>query len=254
MEIDLKNKIALVTGSSRGIGKSIAEYLAGLGATVIVHYHNNIDATEALLKVLPKNNNLDHGMVQADLGKPKDIHAMFDFIGQAYGKLDILVNNAGYRIPKPFDDINDYELERTMQVNFMGGFRCTREAIRLMSENARVIFIASVDANRPGAKRTDYGSSKAAEIMLMKNLALELSNRKILVNAVSPGAIDTDMTSQMKADNGSYERTLKGIPLGRFGKVNEIAAMVAFLASDNALYITGSNIVIDGGLSLMRGY
>ncbi|MEO1011549.1 MAG: 3-oxoacyl-ACP reductase family protein [Bacteroidota bacterium] len=253
MKIDLKNKIALVTGSSRGIGKSIAQHLAELGATVVVHYHNNSLVAEELLNDLPENGGRN-SMIQADLGNPKDIHAMFDFIKREYGKLDILVNNAGYRTPKSFAEIGDDDLERTMQVNFMGGFRCTREAIPLMPDNARIIFIASVDANRPGAKRTDYGSSKAAEIMLMKNLALELSSRKILVNAVSPGAIDTDMTSMLKADNGTYERTLKGIPLGRFGEVNEIAGMVAFLASDYGSYITGTNIIIDGGLSLMRGY
>lgn len=253
MQIRLEGRIVLITGATGGIGRAAAERFADCGATIVAHYRNDQPDLQDWLRCLPGEG---HTAVKADFLKREDIEAMFETVKTEYNRLDVLVNNAGYCPRDEFLSITNDSLDNTFQVNFMAPFICAREAGKLMRDQGggKILFVASVDGDRPGGARAHYASSKAAEIQLMRNIAMELAPYHILVNAVSPGAIDSPMTSKVKEDASIFEHVLKGIPLRRFGEPQEIASMLAFLASDYSNYTTGANLTIDGGLSLMRGY
>lgn len=253
MNIRLDGQVVLITGALGGIGKAAARQFAECGATVIAHYRSDSEDIGRFLQSLP---GIDHGYFQADLQDQKAIHAMFGYVRKNYGRLDVLVNNAGYCPKEPFLDIKNESLEQTMAVNFTAPFICAREAARIMKERGggKILFVASVDGDRPGNARAHYASSKAAELQLMRNIALELAGYSIQVNAVSPGAIDTPAISAGTREPAAFANVLKGIPLRRLGEPSEVAGLLVYLASRYADYITGSNFVVDGGLSLMRGY
>lgn len=255
MEFNLAGKVVLITGASSGIGKSAALLFAKSGASVIVHYRSNKEEAEQVLTEINGYDG-DHSIYQLDLLQRDRIAEMFSYVKEKYGRLDVLVNNAGYCPKDAFTDVTDEKLETTFAINFFAPFACGREAAQLMSAQGggKILFVASVDADRPGFFRSHYASSKAAEINLVKNMALELAEHNIAVNAVSPGAIDTRMIASVSRDEQRADRVLQGIPMHRFGQPEEIAGMLVFLASDASGYTTGSVFTIDGGLSLMRGY
>ncbi|MBI4977115.1 MAG: SDR family oxidoreductase [Spirochaetes bacterium] len=252
MTKEFSGKTVLVTGATGGIGEATCIAYAHAGARVIVHYRSDAPAAKRLVAKL---NRISKGniAVYADLGKRDDITALFAAV-KKIGRLDVLVNNAGYCPKNGFLDIPYDELDRVMKVNFYAPFICAQEAAKIMKKGSSIVFIASVDGYHPGTMRSHYGASKAAELNLVRNAALELADRGIRVNAVAPGAIDTPMTGAVTKDKKRLAHVNNGIAMHRFGTPKEIADAVVFLASNGASYTTGSVLTVDGGLTLVRGY
>jgi 3-oxoacyl-[acyl-carrier protein] reductase len=243
MKIDLTGRTALVTGSTRGIGRAIAETLAGAGARVAVVGRDAARAQEAAAAV-------GHGAqgFGADVGDPKSVVALVEAVEGAFGQIDILVNNAGLTRDNILFRIKDDDWDTVIDANLRGAFIAIRAASRGMMKRrwGRIINIASIVGITGNKGQANYAASKAGLIGLTKSVAKELGSRNILVNAVAPGFIDTDMTAAMTAE---ARAALSGqIPLERLGTPQDIAGMVAFLASDHAAYITGQTLVVDGGM------
>jgi 3-oxoacyl-[acyl-carrier protein] reductase len=243
MKIDLSGRTALVTGSTRGIGRAIAETLAGAGARVAVVGRDAARAQEAAAAV-------GHGAqgFGADVGDPKSVVALVEAVEGAFGQIDILVNNAGLTRDNILFRIKDDDWDTVIDANLRGAFIAIRAASRGMMKRrwGRIINIASIVGITGNKGQANYAASKAGLIGLTKSVAKELGSRNILVNAVAPGFIDTDMTAAMTAE---ARAALSGqIPLERLGTPQDIAGMVAFLASDHAAYITGQTLVVDGGM------
>ncbi|MBN8216555.1 MAG: SDR family oxidoreductase [Spirochaetes bacterium] len=249
MEKKFAGKTILVTGATGGIGRATCLAFAARGARVLAHYRSDEKAAKSLVKAMGRFGK-GHAALFADLARPDSIAELFKGIG----KLDVLVNNAGYCPKNAFLDVPLEELEQVMNVNFRAPFLCSQAAARLMKRGAAIVFVASIDGFHPGQGRTHYGASKAAELNLMRNVALELAPRGIRVNAVAPGAVDTPMISRVKADRKREAAVLAGIPQGRFGNPSEIAEAVCFLAEAGCAYATGATLTVDGGLTLVRGY
>lgn len=241
MDKGLGGKTALVTGASRGIGRAIARRLAADGASVIIHCHQSRAAVEALAAELGSGQ-----VVQADLGSVKEIDAMFASLGGK--KLDILVNNAGIWIGTPLGKTSAEDVDRILEVNIKSVFWVTQDALPLLNEGARIINISSV-AGRVGVRggRSLYGATKAAIDAFTRNWALELADRKILVNAVAPGYVTTDMTAEHFSNAEVKRRAIERSPLGRLGTPEEVADVVAFLCSHEARWITGQILNVSGG-------
>lgn len=249
MARSLEGKTVLITGATGGIGQAMAICMAKEGARLIAHSRENNAASKNLISKLSKLGNA-HKAIFADLASPNAIEGMF-------GKLppiDILINNAGFCPKSPFLEIGLDEFESVMAVNFRAPFLISQHAAKKMRKGSSILFIASVDGFHPGQGRSHYGASKAAELSLMKNMALELAPVGIRVNAISPGAIDTPMISRVKSDKKKEATVLAGIPQKRFGKPEEIAEAACFLVGPKCPYATGTMFTVDGGLTLVRGY
>ena len=241
MDKALAGKTALVTGASRGIGRAIARRLAGDGASVIIHCHQSRASAEALAAELGSG-----CVVQADLGSVKETDAMFASLGAQ--KLDILVNNAGIWIGTPLGKTSAEDINRILDVNIKSVFLVTQAALPLLNEGAHIVNISSVAA-RVGVRggRSLYGATKAAIDAFTRNWALELADRKILVNAVAPGYVTTDMTAEHFSDAEVRQRAIERSPLGKLGSAEEVADVVAFLCSHEARWITGQILNVSGG-------
>jgi 3-oxoacyl-[acyl-carrier protein] reductase len=241
MNKGLAGKTALVTGASRGIGKAIARRLAADGASVIIHCHQNRTAAEALADELGSG-----GVMQADLGSVKEIDVMFASLRTM--KLDILVNNAGIWRGTPLGKTSLEDIDLMLDVNIRSVFWVTQAALPLLREGARIINISSVAA-RVGVRggRSLYGATKAAIDAFTRNWALELADRRILVNAVAPGYVTTDMTAEHFSNAEVKRRAIERSPLGRLGAPEEVADVVAFLCSHEARWITGQILNVSGG-------
>ena len=231
---DLKGKVALVTGSSRGIGKAIAMGLAKAGADVIVHGRSNSEALKNTVSEIEAMGNKVY-CVFADTAVPEQIYDMFEKIKTEIGKLDILVNNAAVLSRQPILDLELSEWDRLMNTNSRGYFLCSKCAAKIMKENnyGRIINVSSISQYEAAPGRMHYCASKAAIGMLTKCLALELAKFGITANEVL-------------SDKEFYQNCINGIPMRRIGKPQEIAGAVVMLASDEASYISGAEIVIDG--------
>jgi 3-oxoacyl-[acyl-carrier protein] reductase len=243
MKIDLTGRIALVTGSTRGIGRAIAESLAGAGARVAVVGRDQSKAADAAEKV-------GHGAAgfACDVGEPASIVALVESVEKAFGQIDILVNNAGLTRDNILFRIKDEDWDTVLDANLRGAFVAIRAASRGMIKRrwGRIINIASVVGITGNKGQANYAASKAGLIGLTKSVAKELGSRNVLVNAVAPGFIDTDMTAAMTTE---ARASLSGqIPLERLGSPQDIAGVVTFLASEHAAYITGQTLVVDGGM------
>ena len=243
MNIDLTGRTALVTGSTRGIGRAIAETLAGAGARVAVVGRDLARAQEAATA-------LGHGAqgFAADVGDPASITALVEAVEAAFGQIDILVNNAGLTRDNVLFRIKDDDWDTVLDANLRGAFLLIRATARGMMKRrwGRVINIASIVGITGNKGQANYAASKAGLIGLTKTVAKELGSRNILVNAIAPGFIETDMTAAMTPE---ARTALSGqIPLERLGSPKDIAAMAAFLASDHASYVTGQVLVVDGGM------
>lgn len=248
---ELNGKLALVTGSSRGIGKAIAVDLARAGADVILHCRKNMDKCEAVaesIRALGRNCDI----VTADTAVPEEIEKMFRYIQEKYGYLDILVNNAATLTRKPFLELTLEEWNQQMETNARGYFLCMQHGARLMLPRGagRIINISSISQYQGAVNRTHYCASKGAIGMLSKSSALELASHNITVNEVLPGSIHTDFNEDVLSDKTFYEQCRQGIPLGRLGRAQDISGAVVFLASDEASYVTGAEILVDGGKML----
>ncbi len=245
----LKGKSAIVTGSSRGIGAAIARRLAADGAHVAVNYAGSKDRAEAVVKEITAAGGKAFA-VQADVSNPADVARLFDEADAHFGgSLDILVNNAGIFEIKAMGDSQLEDFDRTMNINVRGVFDTTRHAVPRLKNGGRIITVGSCVATRsmmPGL--AVYGMSKAAVAGLTRGWAQDLGDRGITANCVQPGPIDTDMNPD-SPDNGGAEMMKSMTTLKRFGKADEIAALVGFLASPESQYITGQTVTIDGGMN-----
>lgn len=246
---NLAGKIALVTGASRGIGRSIALKLAEAGASVCVHYNNNIEEAKMTVERIIK----DGGKAfhyKAKIVNSNEIKLMIDQVANKYGKLDILVNNAGIWKEAAIDRMTEEELEEMLAINVKGVFYCCKYAVQLMKKagKGRIINISSTAGQRGEPFHSHYAASKGAIISFTKSLAVELAPHNILVNTIAPGWVDTDMSSEALAKD--YIAIISEIPLKRVAQPDEIAGAAVFLASDEASFITGAIININGGAVL----
>jgi 3-oxoacyl-[acyl-carrier protein] reductase len=237
-----KGKAALVTGGSRGIGRAICLRLAEQGASVVLHYNRNRAAAEEVLASIGREVRLVH----ADLGSVEEVETMFRKLRGL--KLDFLVNNAGIWKSTPLGSSSAEVINEIIDTNLKGPFWVTQCALQLLKNGGRIINISSV-AGRTGVAggRSLYGATKAAIDSLTRNWALELAPRKILVNAVAPGYVTTDMTADHLSNPATLERAMVRHPLGRLGTPDDIADVVVFLCSDAAKFITGQTINVSGG-------
>lgn len=243
------NKVALVTGAGRGIGAAIAKDLAGEGAFVIVNYSGNDEAAQETVKAIESAG----GCVEAYKCGVQDSDAvkkMTEYIIEKYKKIDILVNNAGITRDGLMLRMSDEDFDSVISVNLKGTFNCTKCVSRYMlkQRSGRIISISSVVGICGNAGQVNYSASKAGIIGLTKSAAKELAGRGITVNAVAPGYVDTDMTKVLS--DGVKSEIMKAIPAGRMGRAQDISSAVLFLASEEAEYITGQVISVDGGMNI----
>jgi glucose 1-dehydrogenase len=246
----LDGKVALVTGGSKGIGQAIAIRLAAEGAKVAFNYRSHREgAQETLEKV--KASGQEGFTLQADVSSIADVRRLVaETIGQ-FGKLDILVNNAGIEKSADFWDMTEEDYDAVLNINLKGVFFATQEFVkhlRTIQSSGKVINISSVHEELPFPHFAAYCASKGGLKMLMRDLAIELAPLGININNVAPGAIETSINTNLANDSGKLSALVQNIPLGRLGKPNDVASLVAFLASDEADYITGSTFYVDGGL------
>jgi 3-oxoacyl-[acyl-carrier protein] reductase len=234
--------IAFVTGGSRGIGRAICLRLAADGADVVLHYNQNRKAAAEVAASISTKIRLVH----ADLSSAQEIERMFAELRDL--KLDFLVNNAGIWRTTSLGSSTTESVDELIGTNLKGAFRVTQSALPLLKDGARIVNVSSI-AGRIGVAggRSLYGATKAAIDSFTRNWALELAPRRILVNAVAPGYIATDMTADYFSDPSTLERIIKRHPLGRMGTPEDVAGVVAFLCSDDAKFITGQSINVSGG-------
>jgi 3-oxoacyl-[acyl-carrier protein] reductase len=237
----LTNQVALVTGGSRGIGRAICQALDAEGTRIIVHYHQNRAAAEAVAATLQSPT-----LVQADVRSTDSIRYMVESLDD--NSLDILVNNAGVWKPTPLGSTSEALLDEILQTNLKGLFWLTQAALPKLRDGARIVSISST-AGRVGIAggRSLYGATKAAVDSLTKSWALELAARGIRVNAVAPGYVETDMTAAHLGDPATRERALSRHPLGRLGTTEDVAKVVTFLCTDAAKFMTGQSLNVSGG-------
>ena len=246
---DLTGKKALVTGASRGIGRGIALALAKQGADVAVNYHSNAEEAEKVVSEI-KALGRDSFSVQADVSNKASVTKMFEEFKNRWSKLDILVNNAGIVQFAPFEELTEEQWDAVLDTNLKGQFLCGQQAVKLMGQGGRIINIASIASGGVGvgfSRTSHYTASKGGVVALTENMALDLASKGINVVAIAPGIIETDMTKDMLVDEKVKMGLLARIPKGRVGKPEDIGAAAAFLASDEADYVTGVVLYVDGG-------
>jgi 3-oxoacyl-[acyl-carrier protein] reductase len=247
--LDLKGKKILITGSSRGIGAEMAEKMASLGASVVINYANSKKRAEELREKIEKSGGKAF-VFQADVSDFEEAKSLVKSSYKAMGGLDVLVNNAGITRDKLLLRMKEEDWDKVLDINLKGVFNCSKNAVRylLKAENAKIINISSVVGLIGNPGQSNYSAAKAGMIGFTKTLAKELASKGVCTNAVAPGFIKTEMTDELK-DN-LKEDIINNVPLGRFGEAEEVADLVAFLASDKANYINGQVINVDGGMSL----
>ena len=246
----LQNKVALVTGARRGMGKAHAHALAEQGAKVVI---TDIDLAQC--EVVADEVRAKGGEVtcmKLDVANKSEVDTVFDAVIAKYGRLDILVNNAGIFKPKSFLEMTEEEWDKTIDVNLKGQFFCAQRAAKEMAKNkwGRIVNISSIASGSVGkgfAGAAHYTASKGGIIAMSETLAIELAPLGITVNVIGPGAIDTPMIEEAHMSKEVMDGLIAGIPLHRMGRPEEISAAVVFLASDEASYITGATLYIDGG-------
>jgi glucose 1-dehydrogenase len=250
----LEGKIAVITGSGSGIGQAIAERLAQEGADCVIDYRDHVDqAQETADKIKAAGGKAI--MVHADVSNLADCTNLIEQAWAQLGSCDILVNNAGIEKSADFVDVTEADYDAVLNVNLKGAFFLTQAFVRKLkaaSKPGRVINISSVHEDMVFPHFSTYCASKGAMRMLMRDLAVELGPLGITVNNIAPGAINTPINKSLLADKPKLDALLANIPLGRLGKPEEVAGLAAFLASEEAAYVTGSTYFLDGGL--IRNY
>jgi glucose 1-dehydrogenase len=252
-------KVAVITGSSKGIGRAIALAFAKSNtySGIVVNARKREEA-ERVAKEVQDIGNSNSIAVIADVSQEADCIRLIDEIVKYYGRIDVLVNNAGIQQEVPFEDTSIEVWQKIIAVDLTGPFVCSREAVKhMLNQNPKggcIINISSVHQIIPKPHYLPYATSKAGIEMMTKTLALELAHDNIRVNAVAPGAIETDMNEELKEDRAELNKVLRRIPLRRIGTSEEVANMVEFLASDKASYVTGSTFFVDGGMTLYPSF
>ena len=245
----MEKKVALVTGASRGIGRQISLTLAKEGMFVVVNYCGSEARAKNVLEEIRKNGG-DGVLYQCDVADYQQTEAMAKELIKSYGHVDVLVNNAGITRDNLILRMSEEEFDAVVETNLKGCFHTIRHLSRyfLKQKSGKIINIASVSGVLGNAGQANYAASKAGVIGLTKSAAKELASRGVTVNAIAPGFIETDMTDVLS--ERVKENTAKMIPMGSFGKPEDIAKTAAFLASDGARYITGQILSVDGGMSM----
>lgn len=255
-------KTVLVTGASSGIGKAIALAFGKQGANVVVNYLHSDDEANEVFHAIERSGGKAI-LAKADVSKEEQVIKMFENSISSFGSLDILVSNAGLQKDNAIELMTLAEWQKVIDVNLTGQFLCVREAIRGFKQKktcsekgckGNIIMMSSVHDIIPWAGHTNYAASKGAVLILMKSLALEVAPEKIRVNAISPGAIRTDINEEVWSDPDKAKELLKLIPYQRIGDPEDVANVALWLASDESDYITGTTIYVDGGMTLYPGF
>ncbi len=248
--LSLENRVALVTGGSRGIGRAVALELAARGAAVVVNYHKSPDAAGEVVQQIQAAGG-KAAAFQADVSDYKQAEALVKFAVETFGDLSILVNNAGITRDQLIMMMPEADWDAVIDTNLKSTFNCSKAAVKHMMRKryGRIVSIASVAGQMGNPGQTNYSASKAGQIGFTKALAREVAARNVTVNAVAPGFVDTEILDAMSPE--TLAAALKLVPLGRKGQPEEIAHAVAFLASDQAAYITGQVLGVDGGMAMM---
>lgn len=245
--MELNNKTAIVTGARRGIGRQIAHSLAEAGANVVVSDLNEEECKQVVTEIEEKGGTALAG--KCDVTKKEEINSLLEETKEEFGSVDILVNNAGIHLGKPIEDMKKEDIDNVIDINLKGVINWSKAVVPEMKENdgGKIVNIASIAGLVGFANSSTYCASKGGVVNLTRELALELGESKINVNAVAPGVIETKMTEDMLSDPEQKENLLAQIPYNRVGKPEEIADAVTFLASPKADYITGAILNVDGG-------
>jgi 3-oxoacyl-[acyl-carrier protein] reductase len=243
----LQNRVAIITGSSRGIGRATALAFAHQGYRVVVNYHRNREQAEQVLQEVETMGSRGI-LLRADVSQPQDAQGLIESSVKEFGRADVLVNNAGINHDQLMLRIQDDEWERMINTNLSSAFYCSRAAVKHMFKKrfGRIINVSSVVGVSGNAGQTHYAAAKSGLLGLTLSIAREYGSRGITANAVAPGYIESDMTAGLSPDQ--RQQILSGIAVGRLGKPEDVATLVLFLASDAAAYINGQVIRVDGGM------
>jgi 3-oxoacyl-[acyl-carrier protein] reductase len=244
--VEHSGQTVLVTGASRGIGASICHHLAERGWSIIMNYRSNTQAAEELRKRLSERG-ANIAAIPADVSDEESVISMFRKIADEFGTIDALVNNAGVATPRALSEVDSHHLDHIFKTNVFGTIYCTREAARTFNKNASVVNIASIAGLRPRSGLAAYAASKAAVISLTQSFAQELGRQGVRVNAVAPGLIATEMSARFFVSEEASQRRLQNTPLGRNGQPADVARAVCWLLSQEARWITGQVVSVDGG-------
>lgn len=251
MGMKLEGKVALVTGSSQGIGRSIAIRLAQEGADVVINYNSNPAKAQEVLAEVQKTGRRGFS-IGANLGQVSEVRRLISEAVEHFGQLDILVNNAGVEKNAPFWEVSEADYDFVLNVNLKGVFFATQAMVQHLMETKRggkIINISSVHEELPFPHFTSYCASKGGVKMMTRNLSIELAPLGITINSIAPGAVETPINKNLLNDPAKLSRLVGQIPLGRLAKPEEVAGLAAFLASADADYVTGTTFFVDGGLT-----
>jgi 3-oxoacyl-[acyl-carrier protein] reductase len=242
--------VAIVTGGGRGLGKAIAFRLAAEGVNVAISYRSNDAAAEETARHIRDVQDLRCELFKGDVSAPSDVEALFKGVSDAFGRVDILVNNAGITRDNLMMRMKEEEFDEVLRTNLKGTYLCTRAALRPMvrARWGRIVNVSSVVGLVGNAGQANYAASKAGIIGFTKSVAREVAQRGITVNAVAPGYIETELTGSLP--DKVKDQIRDQVPLGRFGELEEIAEVVAFLVGEGAGYVTGQTIAVDGGMTM----
>jgi glucose 1-dehydrogenase len=259
----LAGQKALVTGGSSGIGRAVAVALGGAGADVVVNYRSGEEEAQETVDAI-KEKGSNAVAIQADVSKEDQIQAMFARMFEAFGTIDILVANAGLQQDAPFEEMTLQQWNTVINVNLTGQFLCAREAVREFKRRGvreeiscaagKIICMSSVHDTIPWAGHVNYAASKGGVMLMMKSIAQETAPYRIRVNSISPGAIRTPINRPAWETPEAYAQLLKLIPYKRIGEPEDVARAAVWLASDEADYITGTSLYVDGGMTLYPGF
>jgi glucose 1-dehydrogenase len=259
----LKNQTAVITGASGGIGGAIAIALGKAGANVAINYFNDEEGAKEIQQAI-----VDAGskafIQRGDVGKEEDVKNLFDKAKETFGAVHILINNAGIQIDQPFLKLSYEDWNQVLQTNLSGAFLCAREAAKCFDEqgvnediskaSGKIVFISSVHDTIPWSGRVNYATSKGGMKMMMKSIAQELAPSKVRVMSISPGAIKTPINEDEWSNEEGKKKMLAKIPYGRVGEPEDIGRVAVWLVSDQADYITGTSLYVDGGMTLYPSF